>query len=436
MSVLDGGQAASEGANMLQTTQHSVSQLDYGLSKTFFRARSIFCPALYPLSRITTHFKPPYPFDLISAIVLLAVQLDPDILTSEFILMRNRFRLVCQDLTDFVDKRPIFWSRIALTARSPLPFVQHCLSRSGTLPITVSFRVHDTSPNPCYNAEWQPCTFIDYVEDASCCLADEMDRCARLSVVGEDHICVSIVFDTIEWAEPRLLQSVDTAFDIKQYSDFRPYWIQHFAFSSSYPPMGQPFRPFTELVWVGCPAGDTLISYHSGLTSTSDNTFTCSIRQPRNQLLCWDDVITVLSDSNHLDDLTMDGLSFVNPTGKSTWSQPLYSIRVLRLAFRGDRTMAFAIARLNMPALEDITFVLEHSTDINGLYLCGALLCSVRKVTFAGVCPPVLDLFRLFSLMHKVAFLDIGLNGYLLPALSFASSRSVDPYPTNWHACP
>ncbi|KAJ7016472.1 hypothetical protein C8F04DRAFT_1161144 [Mycena alexandri] len=359
MSVLDGGQAASEGANMLQTTQHSVSQLDYGLSKTFFSG------ALYPLSRITTHFKPP-PFDLISAIVLLAVQLDPDILTSEFILMRNRFRLVCQDLTDFVDKRPIFWSRIALTARSPLPFVQHCLSRSGTLPITVSFRVHDTSPNPCYNAEWQPCTFIDYVEDASL-LADEMDRCARLSVVGEDHICVSIVFDTIEWAEPRLLQSVDTAFDIKQYSDFRPYWIQHFAFSSSYPPMGQPFRPSQSLY--GLAAQQEI---RSSLTLWpyihSDNTFTCSIRQPRNQLLCWDDVIT------------------------STWSQPLYSIRVLRLAFRGDRTMAFAIARLNMPALEDITFVLEHSTDINGLYLCGALLCSVRKVTFAGVCPPVLDL--------------------------------------------
>ncbi|KAJ7749106.1 hypothetical protein B0H16DRAFT_1551635 [Mycena metata] len=75
-------------------------------------------------------------------------------------------------------------------------------------------------------------------------------------------------------------------------------------------------------------------------------------------------------------------------------------IRAMRLAFRGDLSMAYAVARLNMPALELIIIVLQSPIDVNGLYLCGALLTSIRYIVFAGVCPAVLTLFRIFSLMR------------------------------------
>ncbi|KAJ7749105.1 hypothetical protein B0H16DRAFT_1725148 [Mycena metata] len=208
---------------------------------------------------IAQFIQTPYPFDLVSTIVQLAIELDPTLELSEFILLRNRFRLICQDVTHFVDNRPVFWTRIVFTARAPLPFIHRCLSRSGSSNLVVSFRAHEPSDSPLYGHDWEVCSFIDYIEYAAASLADVLDRCTNLAVVADDFFCVSVVIDAIDLSEPKHLRSIDTTFSIQRYSEFCPDSLQHFAFSSN-PPMGQTIWPPTALSWIGCSSAEPTVS--------------------------------------------------------------------------------------------------------------------------------------------------------------------------------
>ncbi|KAJ7734596.1 hypothetical protein B0H16DRAFT_1767097 [Mycena metata] len=418
-----------ENSDSVSIRQSSRSPIRPNLPVLFFRARRIFLLRCYPSTMVPVARRS-YPFDVVSQILTEAISLDPSISISDFVSMRSRFRLISQDLTEFVDSRPVFWTKLALSARAPLPFLDLCLSRTGSLPFVASLRACESViPGVYIGDDWQPCSLLSYVEDAAYSLARVMEHCTRLFVAAEDHSCVSALFGCIDLVEPELLEAVDVRFALDRYSEFRPFGIQHYKFASI-PLMGHPFQPVTDILWTGYSGNTPSVSYHS-----SEFSSTCSIRQPHTRPLRWGDIFEVLSDSTHLDHLTLDGLSFI-PNGQSTWSQPLYSIRVLHLAFRGDRTMALALARLNMPALEVVTITLETTTDVDGLYLCGGFLSTVKKVTFEGVCPPMLDLFRVFTLLRAVIDLRVNSDGGLLQALHFASSRSVAPYPVNWHACP
>ncbi|KAJ7017613.1 hypothetical protein C8F04DRAFT_1332960 [Mycena alexandri] len=315
----------------------------------------------------------PYPFDLVFTIVFAAIQINANSSISDYILLRNQFRLISRDITHFIDNCPDFWTKIVFTARAPLPFVEWCLSRTGSTLITISFRAHKSGSDECYSYGGRPCTFIDYVADAAKCLGNQMRRCSFLTVNADDKGLMGIIFKTIQWTNPQKLRAVDNTFSVRQYSDFRPDRMHRFKFSA-----GQPFRPFTALSWVGIAALAPAISYHS-----SDFTARCSIFHPRFQPISSHDFLEIVAASTHLAELTLDGLTFAQ-SDTSFWSEVLYSIRVLSIAFRGDRTMASGVARLNVPALEHVILVLESRHDLASLYVCGALLCSVPKVTFAG----------------------------------------------------
>ncbi|KAJ7775282.1 hypothetical protein B0H16DRAFT_1712859 [Mycena metata] len=314
-----------------------------------------------------------YPFDLVSAIVLLAIEMSNDLSIAEFILMRNRFRLICPELVEFVDARSIFWTRLAFTSRSPLPFIQRCIERSQTAHIFVSFRASDPGVDPCYSYDGEPCSLLDYVEDAAHCLGYEMERCVQLAVSVDDPMLAEVVFDSIDWAEPKHLEVADITFEIQRYIDFLPNGLRHFSFSS-YPPMGQPFRPFTDLSWVGSSLGSPVVSYHVDDTST-----TCSILHPRTEYLSWSDILDVVSASTHLDQLMLSGLAF---------------------------------------PLETLTLHMEFPSDIDGLYVCGTILSS--------------DLHA----FPQRNLLGSGITRISVCGVGFASNKRADPSLINWYACP
>ncbi|KAJ7718150.1 hypothetical protein B0H16DRAFT_1797802 [Mycena metata] len=306
------------------------------------------------LPPIAQFIRPPYPFDLVSTIVRLAVELDPTLVLSEFILLRNRFRLISQDITHFHQ-----------------PFHRFLGTR---MPLNVLFRL-----NPIFLAKkFAPICVKTTVEivGMSGALANSMSSHCYLPLRYLPHCGVMLEqynfwFLVTGSAAHTSEKEVNSRDYIQRYSEFCPDSIQHFAFSSN-PPMGQILWPSTALTSIGCLSADPTVSYH-----TSGFRTTCTIHQPRSRPIRWSEIVTVLSASTHMDYLIMDGISFF-PTDDFSWCQPLIDY------IRGDLLMAYAVARLNMLALELIIIVLQSPIDINGLYLCGALLTSIRHIVFAG----------------------------------------------------
>ncbi|KAJ7734601.1 hypothetical protein B0H16DRAFT_1467454 [Mycena metata] len=373
---------------------------------------------------------PRLPFDVVTIIVEFAADDDSSITTAKFIIMRNAFRLVSKELYLFINSSPRFWSRLVISPRAPLPFLQECVVRSASEKLFVSYHATERSPALCTLYAGLQCSFNDYVVDSAHFLSLDMGRCVELFVETDSPRLLETVLDCLFWTKPTFLRTIQTTYRMASYHHFRLYGIQFFNFSS-FPAISAPFRAYTHLTWLGASVSAPTVTFHT------DNDAHCEVLHPHGRPLVWDEFMVVLTSSMVVSDLILDCLDYVPTPGRITCSPPLYSLRTLILVFHGNPAMASAVSRFNIPGLDTLKVVFVDPGDVDCLSMCGALLVSTQEFVFDGHCPPNNGIYRLFSMMHRMLCLDFR----LVPAVFFYcfvfASRKVSPVQqTNWQACP
>ncbi|KAJ7029486.1 hypothetical protein C8F04DRAFT_1187699 [Mycena alexandri] len=372
---------------------------------------------------------PLLPYDIIVSVLHVAADCD-DLSIAEYIVMRGYFRLVSRSALHCVQRHPRFWSKIVFSPRVPLPFLQGCIWRSGSELLTVSFSA--TEGRGCKPVTYGGvlCSFEAYVEDASRLLSISMYRCLQLSVEGDAPYLVEEVFDSLLWPTPTRLIRVETTFRFPHYDEFRPYSVQFFTFAS-FPPIGPSFRHFSQLSWIGCDVPVPTVTFDVG-----ENT-SCILLHPRDHPLIWDEIITVLTSSMLVSTLTLDGLDYKFTPGWVACTPPFTSLQTLVLVFRGNLSMAYAVSRINAPCLETLKVVFIDSRDVECLSMCGSLLSSVKELVLEGDCPADCRIFKIFSMMHRLAGIDFRLASSIFFYAFVSASTIHAPFQSvNWHACP
>ncbi|KAJ7032304.1 hypothetical protein C8F04DRAFT_1185152 [Mycena alexandri] len=275
-------------------------------------------------------------FDILFAVVELLARDGAELKISEFVLRRGAIRL--------------FWTRITLSPRIPLPFLEGCVARSASLPLRFLLVAVRRGDEQAVTYGEQRCDFRRYVKDS-----------ARLFfLVAESPYIVEDVFGTFRWTNPVYLNSIQTTFQFVHYHDFRPYSIRFIEFESL-PPIGPPFRDFTKLSWVGTQV--------SKPTVTFDNSqeFVCVLQHPRNRPVVWEDATTVLTSSTILSVIILDGITFTSTAGSITCTYPFPALRYLALVFHGEHSMATLVSRFNLPAIHTLHVTLTDVDDVECL---------------------------------------------------------------------
>ncbi|KAJ7738622.1 hypothetical protein B0H16DRAFT_1761305 [Mycena metata] len=185
-------------------------------------------------------------FNVVTIIVEFAAEDDPLVTTAKFIIMRNTFRLVSKELYLFVNSTPRFWSRLIISPRAPLPFLQECVVRSASEKLFVMYHATERSPALCTSYTGLQCSFNDYVVNSAPFLSLDMGRCVELFIETDSPRLLETVLDSLFWTKPIFLRTIQTTYRMASYHHFRPYGIQFFNFSS-FPAISARYRHLNQL---------------------------------------------------------------------------------------------------------------------------------------------------------------------------------------------
>ncbi|KAJ7448106.1 hypothetical protein FB451DRAFT_1533295 [Mycena latifolia] len=368
--------------------------------------------------------------ELILEILDLLADAELDDSIGDVIRIRGNLRLVCPFVCKFVQDNPRFWRYLIISPGLPLDFVVACLSLAKDVELRIAFIATDGRSNTPLSSENVPCLFRDFVVDAAELLRDEMYRCAELRICADTASLVDEILSVIEPSSPLLLRAILLSFRLSTYSDFHPWTMRDYRFASC-PPLGDPFPPATALSWAFEPIQFPTVNY------SHYNAASCWVIHPSDRPATWLEAMTVLTSSQRVGYLFLDGIVFHTTPSRIQCSPAFYSLRVLDLTFRGSTTMAALVSCLNIPSLGTLKVNLLEPTDVSCLTRCGAILSTVKELVLIGACPPGQDYYTLFSMLHRVVRLDLRLTSNVF-FNSFAYTSRLDPPSSgpNWNACP
>ncbi|KAJ7119962.1 hypothetical protein C8R43DRAFT_960032 [Mycena crocata] len=364
-------------------------------------------------------------FDLIP----IALEDDNDL---DFLGTRGAILLSCRLHNDWVRNDARWWTRLLISPQVPIHYVEQCLYLSDLLELSVRFSAtFDPSRPLSIGSDGNQCAFDVYAEDAVEVLSQDLDRCVQLDIVADTPHILGQVLDPLRWTSPDVLRRLLVSFSIGSFEDFMPTAISTFSFGTL-PPFGPPFPPFTTLTWSSADVSTPTITY------TMHGQSACSIAQPHERPVSWDDLFPVISHSSDLHTLDVDGISMdYLPLRLPVASFPILSLRILKLTLRGDESLAFLISRLNLPALHYFRVVLADDRDVRCLTSCASILSNIEELVIVGRCTHTPDLEILLSLARRIVTLDLRLvSDSVFHALHAASASPPPSGTVNFSACP
>ncbi|KAJ7077788.1 hypothetical protein C8R44DRAFT_755060 [Mycena epipterygia] len=370
-----------------------------------------------------------FPKELSFYVLDLMSEDDPSVSLIHYLLGRGIMSLVCSYMVEYIRTRPAFWSRLLISPRIPISFLAVALERAGSESLLVHFRAVQGHPTPLTYGD-TPCELSHFVIDAACLLRVAMPRCVVFSLHADTPYLLDDVLDEVERCHPTSLRIIVASFLMANYSELRPHSIDHYEFGST-PPLGVPFRPVTNLSWAfGDVANPTVTYSSSGVDS-------CSIVHPNGHSVAWTEVLAVLTMSMRVTTLVLDKLLFNYRPHSITCSPPFPALRILDLTFGGIDSMAYLVSRLNIPTLHTLRVHIADICDITCLTTCSTLLSSIYELVLIGSCPLGPDFYSMFSLLHRVAVIDLRLcSRIFFSALCYASRLIPPDAEPNWNAAP
>ncbi|KAJ7631401.1 hypothetical protein DFH06DRAFT_1140642 [Mycena polygramma] len=372
----------------------------------------------------------PYLWEDIAHILFPAIARDASFDFNALIEIRGRLMLTSRWGRYKVCDIPDFWTRLIVSPRAHLDVVREWLEMTDTLsppPLTITFRAtRGDTVSPYF-----PNNNLTYwVDTAASILASQLDRCVSLAIVADNPELLTDIMFLVEGTRPALLKKLDVMFGIADYSHVRPHVLHNFAFLDL-PPIGSPFRPFTSLSWIAGAGSNPSVTY------TTSEIASCSIVHPSAQLVYWMVVICVLTSSNLIDTLLLDGLPFNYHPGTLTCSPPMHALVRLDVAFRGSDNMAQLVTRLNAPSLKVLRVTVTSPRDVQCLCACPGLLATIEDLVLTGSCAAGNEFYAIYSLLHRTTLIDLrSASNIFFSALAVASRRPRPQLGPNWNACP
>ncbi|KAJ7733300.1 hypothetical protein B0H16DRAFT_1892820 [Mycena metata] len=378
---------------------------------------------------------PPTPIVLFAEIVeqiILLFSSITSITINDFIATRSALLASSSWMRNLVISIPCFWSRIIVSPRIPLTYVIRCLDLAGLEPLFITFRaLRDPGIHPKAHDDI-PCTFEHYVAEAADILSVDFDRCVLFNVDVDGLNLLQRVLDGIAWTDPHSLDGLLVRYRTATYRDMRPVYLRQYRFASL-PPLGPPFRSFTSMVWASADVQSPTLCF-----TTSFDKVTAHIQHPADLPVEWRDVNLVLTSSNYLDTLCLQGLDFdFDGHGFVSATPPLPSLRTLEVTFNGLWRMAVLVSRITAPGLRTLKVFLTNPRDVSCLFGCGSVLSNITELVLVGGTVGVTDFYNLFATMYRLRRLDLRLaTDNVFRGFLYACRRPPHTFRPNWYACP
>ncbi|KAJ7115110.1 hypothetical protein C8R43DRAFT_1138245 [Mycena crocata] len=375
------------------------------------------------------------PNELLTAILDESCSADGPCNIDKWIAHRDVLRLVSRDVLRYVDGKELFWSRILLSPRNigrfPL-YVQ--AARSALLHVTVRF---PDSLDDDVEADSPLRDRIDIIRESIITyVADELHRCAGLSIQAMSHQGADFLLFGLEGSYARRLQYISAGFAVHEFFDCEDTDFVGYTFASA-PAFGVPFTPATALSII--PSSQRL----SSVTYNSSTSSSCVIRQARDQELEWQSVMNIIDPRGYLSSLVLRDVMWTEGPISIRAPYPLSTLTSLDVAFCGNVAMADFVTHLCLPMLHTLVFRFCTTDDLILVSKCGALLVTARDIRLVAepsFHPPSTfsaGLISLFGRFHRAHSLDLSVGHpvFLSSFISASSERSLGR-DINWHACP
>ncbi|KAJ6449309.1 hypothetical protein C8R47DRAFT_1084765 [Mycena vitilis] len=343
---------------------------------------------------------------------------------ADYLQGRGRLFLANRWMAYSVSRIPQFWSRVVITPRAEISVVQRWFYLTSPRPVAVYLRAtRSYLPSDYRHLDLWTSDIPQYV-------APELYRCSSLQITADfPHLVDDFLF-FFEGARPELLQKIVVAFDFDLYTDFRPFSMQHFSFAHN-APLGIPFPPITSLTW----SSDAV--HRPSATFTTSAGSTCQVVHPHARPPTWPEAMAVMLSSLQVSELAIDAVCLDQVPVLVTCSPPLHALRTMSITFRGSESTAFFVSRLNIPALRRLSAVITTFRDVQCLCACSTILGRISEFVLVGSCASGPELYAIYSLLHRVAILDLrDVSNLFFSAFVVASRRPQPSSGTNWNACP
>ncbi|KAJ7137601.1 hypothetical protein C8R43DRAFT_955511 [Mycena crocata] len=375
------------------------------------------------------------PNELLTAIFVKSCTVDGPCDIDKWLKHRDVLRLISRDVLRFVDAKALFWSRILLTPRNIERFPVYVdAARQGLIHVTVRF------PDGLADETDGDSALHDRIallrESMIAYAADELHRCAGLSIQAMSHSSAEYLLLGLEGSYARRLQYISAGFATHEFHDCEDANFLGCTFASP-PAFGVPFTPATTLSIL--PSSQQL----STITYVSSTHSSCVVRQARDQELDWESVMDIINPRGYLSNLILRDVMWTEGPFAVRSPYPLSTITTLDIAFCGNVAMADFVSHLNLPRLHTLVIRFASEADLRLISRCGALLVSAHEVRLVAepsfVPGPsfsvgLISIFGRFNRVHSLD-LSVGHPAFLSSLVSASSERSLGQ-DINWNACP
>ncbi|KAJ7114810.1 hypothetical protein C8R44DRAFT_740175 [Mycena epipterygia] len=169
---------------------------------------------------------------------------------------------------------------------------------------------------------------------------------------------------------------------------------------------------------------------------TRTDTVQMTVELPETEELRWSGVAGILTGSPAMGGLGVAGVG-VGPLPRGPRKCQIPNLTTLDIDFRGCRSLADLLWRLEMPKLKALKFRIRAKEDLQCIMTCRHMLCRLEELHIVGSLDKTQGLNQLYTSLHHCRTLNLEeASAVFAEALLVASSKRVVGNKNNWFACP
>ncbi|KAJ6608395.1 hypothetical protein B0H10DRAFT_2226900 [Mycena sp. CBHHK59/15] len=345
-----------------------------------------------------------------------------------FLIMRSsRLRTVGPVFDALIQRQPVFWEPLIISARTPLDYLAVAVSRANPQHLNIDLRLQDEAGVEVSLHGARPRSISAPVASVLTQAISYIPSCKILHLHTANSIQLMHMMLSVQRSAAPNMRNFLVSFPSPTLSDFRPRVLDFFHFHTFEPNPPCVFQPIASL-WIEC---STSVEFP---IVTYDAQF-ATLQRPAARPFTWMELMAAFESSDYISHLALHSVEVTSSPEFPLLSPSFPIIHHLDLNFDGHLSMARFVSHLVLPRVRQLTVNFRNPVDLHCLCKCSNILTSITQLeldTFVE-CPA--EFYALFRILPCLLSLDLtNASPSYFHSFAFASRQAT--HGLNWSACP